>query len=186
MKPIYTKRLLLRKWQESDLVPFYKLNSNPKVMEFFPKALTKNESDGLAKDIQKKLIQNRWGIWAVEEKQSGNFIGFVGLNQPKTELPFTPCIEIAWRLAEEYWGKGYATEAAKKSLEYAFNNLPVNEVVSFTAKINERSEAVMQRLGMTNTQRNFNHPEVPPHSLLYEHVLYKITTKQWCKKTHNK
>jgi len=179
MKPIYTERLLLRKWKESDLVPFSQLNSSPKVMEFFPKLLSKNESDELAKDIQNKLNKNGWGVCAVEEKQSGNFIGFVGLNQPKTELPFTPCIEIAWRLAEEYWGKGYATEAAKKILEYAFNNLSINEVVSFTATINKRSEVVMQRLGMVKTQSNFNHPEVPSHSPLYEHVLYKITAKQW-------
>lgn len=150
-------------------------------MEFFPKLLSRKESDQFALDMQRRLDENGWGFWAVEEKPSKKFIGFVGLNQPNVELPFTPCIEVGWRLENDSWGKGYATEAGKKSLEYAFRELAVIEVVSFAATINERSVGVMQRLGMTDTQNNFKHPLVPPGSQLCEHVLYKITSKKWGK-----
>ncbi len=135
----------------------------------------------LHKKIQYQIDKNGWGLWAVEEKLSGRFVGFVGLNQPKTELPFTPCIEVVWRLAKAYWGKGYATEAGRKSLEYAFRDLSLDEVVSFTAVINKRSEAVMQRLGMINSHKNFDHPQVSSNSPLSEHLLYKIALEPWRK-----
>lgn len=178
---IPTKRLILRHWQKSDLQPFYELNSDPMVMEFFPAVLNREESDEFATEIQNRINENGWGLWAAEEKVSNKFIGFVGLNRPKTDFPFNPCIEIGWRLASEHWGKGYATEAGKKSLEIAFGALSLNEVASFTAVLNKRSEAVMKRIGMDNTERNFKHPNVPSNSLLQEHVLYKITREQWCK-----
>lgn len=176
---IATERLILRQWEESDLLPFYKLNSDPEVMEYFPTLLSREESDQLASESRLRIDQNGWGLWAVEEKKSQIFIGFVGLNQPKVELPFSPCIEVGWRLAREYWGKGYATEAGREALKYAFDVLEVSEVVSFTAATNRRSEAVMQRLGLVNAHSNFNHPEVPPHSQLCEHILYKISLEKW-------
>ena len=176
---IATERLILRQWKESDLFPFYRLNSDPEVMKFFPALLSREESDEFASEIRLRIEENGWGLWAVEERKSKKFIGFVGLNQPIIELPFSPCIEVGWRLAKEYWGKGYATEAGEKALEYAFVILAVNEVVSFTAAINSRSESVMQRLGLANSHSNFNHPAVPPHSQLCEHVLYKISLEQW-------
>lgn len=179
IEPLHTERLILREWHDDDLLPFYDLNADQKVMAFFPKVLNREQSDEYAWEIQNRLNKSGWGLWAVEEKASGNFIGFVGLNQPEIEFPFSPCIEIGWRLAKEYWGKGYATEAGGKSLEYAFDILSVDEVVSFTAVTNKRSEAVMKRLGMENTNSNFNHPLVPNSSELCEHVLYKITRKQW-------
>lgn len=179
MQLLETQRLILRKWKVSDLLSLYRINSDPKVMEFFPNRLTREESDRFAKEIQYKIKENGWGFWAIEEKQSSQFIGFVGLNKPRIDLPFTPCIEIAWRLDSYYWNKGYATEAAKRSLEYAFTTLCINEVVSFTALINKRSEKVMQKIGMIDTQNNFFHPKVPSNSLLSEHVLYKITKEQW-------
>ena len=177
--PIATERLILRQWKENDLFPFYKLNSDPEVMEFFPALLSREESDEFASEIRLRIDENGWGLWAVEEKKSKQFIGFVGLNQPRIELPFNPCIEVGWRLSKEYWGKGYAAEAGKKALEYAFDVLAINEVVSFTATINKRSEAVMQRLGLVNAHGNFNHPAIPPHSQLCEHILYKISLEQW-------
>lgn len=179
IEPIATERLILRQWKESDLLPFFKINSDPKVMEFFPALLSRKESDEFVSEIQRRIDKNGWGLWAVEENKSKQFIGFVGLNQPKIELFFSPCIEVGWRLAKEYWGKGYATEAGKKALEYAFSVLSANEVVSFTAAINKRSEAVMRRLGMANSHSNFNHPAVPSQSQLYEHILYNISQKQW-------
>jgi RimJ/RimL family protein N-acetyltransferase len=86
-------------------------------------------------------------------------IGFVGLNQPTSELPFNPCVEVGWRLDKEFWGYGFATEAGDSALEYAFKNLKLNEVVAFTAVSNEKSKAVMKRLGMKNSNENFNHLE---------------------------
>lgn len=151
-------------------------------MEFFPAILNREQSDELAAEIQKRIEENGWGMWAVEEKGSNEFIGFVGLNRPTDDLPFNPCIEVGWRLAERYWGKGYATEAGKKALDIAFGELSVPEVVSFTAVLNQRSEAVMKRLGMVNTKRNFHHPSVPASNPLCEHILYKITHGQWCRK----
>lgn len=179
IKCLQTDRLILRQWQEDDLLPFYELNSDPEVMAFFPSTLSRNESDQLASEIQARLNKNGWGFWAVEEKNSKDFIGFVGLNKPSVELPFSPCIEIGWRLAKKFWGKGYASEAGKKSLEFAFDDLSTDEIVSFTAAINKQSEMVMQRIGLSNTHNNFNHPSVPNNSPLYEHILYKMTQKQW-------
>ena len=179
MSPLLTKRLILRDWREEDLPPFFELNSDPKVMEYFPKVLSREESDELAEEIRRRLRTFGWGFWAVEEKASGEFVGFVGLNRPQFSLPFTPCIEVGWRLLRRYWGKGYATEAGSKSLEFAFNQLQENEVLAFATAINLRSVAVMKRLGMANTNSNFMHPEILPESELSEHVLYKAVSSQW-------
>lgn len=174
-----TERLKLRQWKASDFTLFYALNSDAKVMRYFPKLLNREQSDEFATEIQRRIDEQGWGLWAVEELESGAFMGFVGLNRPKTELPFTPCVEVGWRLASQFWGKGYATEAAEKALEHAFLTLQQKEIVSFTAVINKRSQAVMHRLGMSNTGKNFNHPSVDPESELFEHVLYKITATEW-------
>ncbi len=170
---------MLRDWCIADYGPFADLNADPRVMEHFPSVLSRNESDKLAADIQRRIEENGWGFWAVEEKETGRFIGFVGLNQPQLQLPFTPCVEVGWRLAKEYWGKGYATEAGRKAIEYAFEFLNLPEVVAFTATKNVRSQAVMARLGMTNAHENFDHPAVPIESGLREHVLFRITSEQW-------
>ncbi len=106
-------------------------------------------------------------------------MGFVGLHEPTYDLPVTPCIEIGWRLAKEYWGKGYATEAAKTSLDFAFKKLNLPEVYSFASVSNRKSWTVMERLKMVNTKENFEHPDIPKNNPLREHVLYKITQRQW-------
>ena len=133
----------------------------------------------MARKIQSLISARGWGFWAVEEKKSKRFLGFVGLHVPLPELPFSPCVEIGWRLAKEYWGKGYATEAAKASLEVAFGPLNLTEVYSFTPVGNTRSRAVMERLNMLNTRNNFEHPNVPVGNPLREHVLYKLTKERW-------
>ena len=180
MDELRTERLILRQWREDDFFPFYQLNSDEKVMAFFPEVLTREQSDECAAEIQKRIRDNHgWGFWAVEESASRQFIGFVGLNKPKIEFPFPLEIEIGWRLDRRYWGNGYATEAALKSLEYAFDVLSVKEVVAFTSVLNERSMAVMRRLGMVDTKSNFMHPSVDKSNKLCEHVLYKIVRKQW-------
>ena len=120
------------------------------------------------------LIDDRgWGFWAVELKKSEDFIGFVGLHKPTYEIPCTPCVEVGWRLAKKYWGYGYASEAAKLSLDFAFNQLMLAEVFSFASVINTNSIAVMERIGMKNQYQNFDHPIVAEVSELLEHVLYK-------------
>jgi len=176
---IKTCRLYLRQWQKTDLEPFSKMNSDRDVMEYFPKLLSKEESDAMASKCQSLIEERGWGIWAVSLKDSGTFIGFVGLHQPQYDFPFNPCIEIGWRLSKEFWSYGYATEAANAALKFAFEELKLNEVVSFTSKINKRSQLVMQRLKMKNTEKDFYHPAFEVTDPLSEYALYKITQKEW-------
>ena len=116
--------------------------------------------------------------YAVELKESGEFIGFIGLSIPRRPLPFSPCVEIGWRLARRFWGHGYATEGARASLTVGFEQLGLPEVVSFTALDNLPSRAVMKRIGMRNTGRDFDHPAIP-EGPLRRHCLYSITREQW-------
>lgn len=173
-----TERLLLRQWTNNDFEPFYRMNSDKAVMEFFPKCLSREQSDQAADRIQSFISKHGWGFWAVELIGQEKFIGFVGLNIPTAALPFSPCVEIGWRLAKSYWGKGYATEAARASLNCAFSALNLDEVVSFTPVINRRSQAVMKKTGMADTTDNFHHPVIERSHSLSEHVLYKITRER--------
>ena len=168
-----TPRLILRQWQNADLEAFYQLNSNTEVMQYFPKVLDKTESDQLAYRIQSLIQQNGWGFWAVELKSTQEFMGFTGLHHQPTQFKFSPCTEIGWRLNSQYWGNGYATEAALRCLEFAFNSLNLNEIVAFTAKQNLKSQAVMKRIGMTY-KFDFDHPELDDQSPLKEHQLFSI------------
>lgn len=181
---LQTKRLTLRSWKKTDYGEFAKLNSDPEVMKYFPATLSREESDSLADRISTLIDKNGYGFWAVEEHNASQFIGFVGLNIPAYELPVKPCMEVGWRLARPYWGQGYATEAANASLDFAFTELEQKNVYSFTAVPNIKSRAVMQRIGMQNTNRYFEHPEVPENHPLREHVLYKIDCEQWKQKSH--
>lgn len=176
---LQTNRLILRQWTDDDLAPFAQLNADPQVMEYFPATLSKAESDEFANTIRSLIEARGWGLWAVEVPEQAAFIGFVGLHKPADDLPCSPCVEIGWRLAKAYWGQGYASEAAHAALGYAFEQLALDEVVSFTAAINKRSEAVMQKIGMNNTGQNFRHPRVDPASPLCEHVLYRIRRLDW-------
>lgn len=170
---IETERLRLRQWKPADREPFAMLNADPRVMEFFPSPLTRAESDAMA-DRCGSLIQERgWGFWAAEYKATGTFIGFVGLHTPSALLPFSPCVEIGWRLAFEQWGKGFASEAAKGALDIGFRALGLHEIVSFAAIGNLRSRAVMERLGMRDSG-TFEHPQIPQGSSLRLHCLYRL------------
>lgn len=174
-----TKRLKLRQWQQSDFAEFEKINADSIVMEYYSSTLSTEQSNNMAEYLQKLIAERSWGLWAVEVKNNQQFIGFVGLHEPTHNLPVTPCVEIGWRLNKAYWGKGYATEAAKRCLQFAFEELKLVEVFSFTSVINEQSSAVMARLKMTNMNRNFNHPMLPENHRLSEHVLFNITAEQW-------
>lgn len=173
-----TDRLLLRQWKHSDYSVFFEMNTDPAVMEYFPSTLSKEESNAMAEKCASLIAERGWGFWAAELKKTEEFIGFVGLHCPKPTLPFSPCVEIGWRLSKKHWGNGYATEAASASLQFAFTIANIKEIVSFTTVTNLRSQAVMVRLGMVNTQENFNHPDIDIGHTLSEHVLYKITKVQ--------
>ncbi|MET0071452.1 MAG: GNAT family N-acetyltransferase [Candidatus Thiodiazotropha sp.] len=177
-----TERLLLRQWRDDDYPVFAEVNADPRVMRYFPQTLSRIESDELAERCRDLIAARGWGFWALELKTSGEFIGLVGLNLPQHRLPCSPCTEIGWRLAYEHWGSGYATEAGKRAISYAFHVLLLDEVVAFATVTNRRSRTVMQRLGMTNTGRNFNHPALAPGHPLSEHVLYSISRSTWNQK----
>jgi RimJ/RimL family protein N-acetyltransferase len=175
-----TERLILRQWRDSDREPFRRMNADAAVMEFMPKRLTAEESDGLADRIQKRLEERGFGLFAAELRETGSFIGFVGLSAPAFEAHFTPCLEIGWRLAREFWGSGYATEGANAVLRLAFMSLELSEVVSFTAALNVRSRGVMERLGMVrNTKDDFDHPMLSATDPLRPHVLYRLARADW-------
>jgi RimJ/RimL family protein N-acetyltransferase len=176
---LQTERLLLRQWRLSDRQPFAELNADPRVMEFFPSTLEPEASNASVVRWQSEIEQRGWGLWAAEIRRTGELIGFVGLQIPPAQLPFSPCVEVGWRLAHAYWGKGFATEAARAALEVGFQRLQLEEIVSFTAVNNRRSRAVMERLGMREAEATFEHPGVPDGSPLREHCLYRITRFEW-------
>jgi ribosomal-protein-alanine N-acetyltransferase len=169
---LQTRRLLLRRWLSADRPSFAALNADARVMEHFPSVLTRAESDAAADRIEQHFERHGFGLWALEILGVAPFAGFVGLAVPAFEAHFTPCVEIGWRLAPEHWGFGYATEAARAALNFAFVELCLGEVVSFTVPRNHRSRRVMERIGMThNPADDFDHPHMPER--LRRHVLYR-------------
>jgi 3-dehydroquinate dehydratase/shikimate dehydrogenase len=172
---IETERLMLRPWKPEDLDPFAELNADTRVMEYFPACLTREESDLCANKIIDQFNSRGWGLWAVTVKDGPDFIGYVGLNPISFDAHFTPALEIGWRLAYPYWGKGYAVEGAKAVLHYAFETLKVKELVSITVVKNLRSRRVMEKIGMTyDPKDDFDHPRLAEDSPLRRHVLYRI------------
>ena len=170
---IETQRLILRTWEGSDLLPFSRMNEDPAVMEFFPGTLSHDETVGLFTRITAHIEQIGYGLFAVELKETGDFIGFIGLNNPNFTAFFTPCVEIGWRLGRQFWGRGYATEGAGACLQHGFSVLKLEEIVSFTTKANTRSIRVMERIGMV-FHGEFEHPNIEEGHPLRTHVLYKI------------
>lgn len=144
-----TEGLKLPQWVHTDFEIFATMNADPKVMEYCPSLLSETESNAFAQKIEALISKRGWGFWAVELKSKNRFIGFVGLHKAEVHLPFNPCVEIGWRLSSQYWGHGYATEAATTALEFAFETLSLQEVVSFTSLENKRTQTVMQRLKMS-------------------------------------
>ncbi|WP_092671521.1 GNAT family N-acetyltransferase [Rosenbergiella nectarea] len=168
-----TERLRLRQWQTSDLIPFREMNQDPEVMRFFMNPLDATQSDELAKTFRLIIQRKGWGFWAVELKSTAQFIGFCGLHEQPDKFTFSPCVEIGWRFSSSFWSQGLATEAAERVLQFAFENLSLQQVVAFTSVHNYRSERLMQRLNMTR-QRTFNHPHIPAQHPLAEHLLYAL------------
>jgi RimJ/RimL family protein N-acetyltransferase len=166
---------LLRRRTAADREPFAALNADPRVREFFPSLMSREESDASADRIDAHFREHGYGLWAVEIPGITPFAGFVGLAHIKIDAHFSPCVEIGWRLAVPYWGQGYATEAARASLAFGFDTLRLAEIVSYTAVQNSRSRRVMERIGMTrDPAEDFDHPSVAEGHPLRRHVLYRI------------
>ncbi len=181
---IKTERLILRPWKEEDFEPFAKMNADPRVMEYFPTLLNRQESDACAERFAKEIRERGWGLWAVSEKDGAPFIGFIGLAPVHFTAHFTPAVEIGWRLAHDFWGKGYATEGAKKALQYGFEVLSLEKIVSFTAVQNMRSRRVMEKIGLHhNPADDFDHPRLPEGHPLRRHVLYQLPKTKFIKDT---
>ena len=180
MDVVETERLILRPWKIDDLESYAKLNADPRVMEFFPSVKTYAESKEEYERIVAHSEVRKWGLWAVSVKNGSDFIGFIGLRYEDFPSPFTPAVEVGWRLAFDFWGKGYATEGALASLRYGFTVLYLNEIVSFTPFPNKRSQRVMEKIGMHhNSKEDFDHPKLPQGHRLSRHVLYRLSRREW-------
>lgn len=159
------------------------MNANPRVMEYFPATLSRRESDEMMNRMQTKIEERGWGWWAASLATDGKFIGFIGMNdvtQATFPAHFTPAVEIGWRLAYPFWGKGYAVEGALACLKYGFETLNLEEIVAFTAVQNMRSRKVMEKICMHHDPKDdFDHPKVPEGHPLRKHVLYRINQRQW-------
>ena len=184
-KPVMLRsdRLILRPWRDSDLPAMARMNADPRVMEFMPTVLDRPASDAMVTRLQRHIDEKGFGFWAVEAPGVADFIGFVGLSRPSFAAPFMPCVEIGWRLQHDFWGRGYATEAARAALRHGFIDLGLAETVSFTAAVNRRSRRVMQRLGMQHYRaEDFDHPALPAGDPLQRHVLYRLDRDHWLRR----
>ena len=178
LSSLVTDRLILRRWRQNDRAGFAAINRDPAVMAHFPTALTEDESNQLIDRIEAHFKHYGFGLWAVELRDSSEFIGFIGLAVPGFEAAFTPCVEIGWRLASAYWGRGLASEGARASMRYAFEKLQLLELVSYTTPANLRSRRVMEKLGMTHDPADdFDHPLLPQGHPLRRHVLYRLSAR---------
>ncbi len=175
MAELITERLRLRQWRDADRAGFPAMNADPEVMRHFLAPLEREDSDALLRRIAGELDERGWGLWALEERASGRLLGFTGLAPVPFQAPFTPAVEIGWRLVRSHWGRGLASEAARASLAYGFEELALAEIVSFTFTGNARSRAVMRRIGMTHDPADdFEHPLIPEGHPLRPHVLYRV------------
>jgi RimJ/RimL family protein N-acetyltransferase len=175
-----TERLVLRAWRDTDLAPFAALNADPRVMEHFASPLSRAESDAMVERIRRHFASHGFGLWAMEAPGVAGFIGFVGLVHVPFTAPFTPAVEVGWRLAAEHWGHGYATEGARRALEVGFEQLQLEQIVSITMPANQRSRHVMEKLGMRRSPADdFDHPRLPEGHPLRRHVLYRLSRTEW-------
>ena len=175
---IVTARLGLRTWLPKDTTPFVEMNADPEVMRFFPKTLSRLETESFIKIIEEHFQEKGYGLFAVDELASHRFIGFIGLHTAMFESTFTPCVEEGWRLDRRFWGNGYASEGAAACLRHGFEKLGLTEILSFTSAVNHRSVAVMKRIGL-RYRMDFGHPKIDPKHQLFPHVLYGLTQVEY-------
>jgi RimJ/RimL family protein N-acetyltransferase len=169
---------VLRPFDDVDRAPFFALNTHPLVVESLGSSPTQAESDAMIERYSAELAREGWGLWAVGEAVEGGagFVGMVGLHRVRSEIPCAPAVEVGWRLHPDFWGQGYATEAAAASLRFGFDEAGLTEIVAFTTTLNTRSQAVMARIGMRrDVAGDFDHPSVPVNSPLRRHVLYRAS-----------
>lgn len=170
---IATERLLMRRWRESDRAPFAELNGDPQTLIYFPQTFDEQASDALIGRAEANFETLGYGLWALERKDTAEFIGFTGLSPMPDDVPGGGGVEIGWRLARRAWHHGYATEAAAATARDAFDRVGLTELWSMTAVLNEPSQAVMRRIGMTEVAR-FDHPRVPAGHALKPHITYHL------------
>jgi ribosomal-protein-alanine N-acetyltransferase len=175
-----TARLILRRWREEDIAPFADMNADTLTMRFMPGVLTRAETVALVQRFEAHHDAHGFGVWAVEVPGVAPFVGYTGLQRVSFEAPFAPAVEVGWRLAPAFWGRGYATEAARGALRFGFEDLNLDQIVSFTVAANKPSWAVMERLGMARDARgDFDHPRLPSGHALRRHILYRMTRASW-------
>jgi len=175
-----TARLRLRAWHDADLDAFATLSADPVVMEYLRPVDSRAASDAIAAQVRDHFERHGFGFWIVELADGAAVIGVVGLAHVGFAAPFTPAIEIGWRLAPAQWGCGYAAEAAAAALDDGFGRLDLREIVAFTVPANQRSQRLMHRLGMTrDPDDDFDHPRVSPGDPLRRHVLYRLRGAAW-------
>ncbi len=169
-----TERLVLREWQDEDRKPFAQMNGDPMVMEYMPRRLDEDASDKLVSRFEDHFKKHGYGLYAAALKETNEFMGFVGLNNVALDVPFKPAVEIAWRLSYEFWGHGYASEAAQGVLDHGLKALEIPEIVAFTVYDNTRSIHVMEKIGLVHdAEGNFQYPRLPEGHPLAQHVLYR-------------
>jgi ribosomal-protein-alanine N-acetyltransferase len=177
---LHTERLFLRRWTDDDRAVFAGINADPEVMRYRLRTLTRHESDDLIDDIEACFDQNGFGLWAVERIEDGRLIGSIGLEVASDDMPFRPLVHIGWHLAVHAWHHGFATEGAAAVLDFAFDDVGLSELVAHTTDRNERSQAVMRRLGMTNNPADgFDAPWYPPGHPNHRFVLYRLAEADW-------
>jgi len=170
-----TERLILRRLRPDDVDAFAAMNADPEVMRYFPACLDRTETEALIVRMNRHFARHGFGWWAVDVPGVMAFAGFVGLLVPAFHTHFTPCVEVGWRLVRQAWGHGYATEAGRASIDFAFNRLGIEEIVSMAVVANHPSHRVMERLGMTRRpDDDFGHPKLPFDYPLRPHVLYRL------------
>jgi len=175
-----TERLILRDWRDDDLDAFAALCADPAVMEYLRPVVDRAASDAIAAQVRAHIREHGFGFWIVALADHEAPIGVIGLSHVGFTAPFTPAVEIGWRLAPSSWGKGYAYEAAAAALDDGFGRLELSEIVAFTVPANARSQALMRRLGMTRDPRDdFDHPRVAADSPLRRHVLHRLHRAAW-------
>lgn len=182
MKILETERLILRTWKEEDAVDYFNINQDPKVIEFLRGPLTMEQVNDFIPAANSHGEKYGYTLWAVELKENGDLIGFIGLNYTDWESHFTPAVEVGWRLGSQYWGKGFATEGAKAALDYGFTRCDLKEIVSFTVPSNIRSIRVMEKIGLKrDTNGGFAHPKLAVDDPLSQHILYRLGRDDYLK-----
>lgn len=179
---IETERLILRTWRKEDTDPYFQINQDLKVIEFLLGPLTMEQVNDFIPAINNHQDKRGYTLWAVELKETGELMGFIGLNYTDWASHFTPTVEVGWRLGSQYWGKGFSTEGAKASLEYGFKQCGLKEIVSFTVPANVRSLRVMEKIGLKrDVNGDFAHPKLAADHKLSHHVLYRLSADEYRK-----